>query len=75
MEHQTLGRRLICPILHVTQRIKLEIDGFLVNTTLSQKYGDPKLESSIYGAALKCSLYNPVSQTNYLTNLQYHLLN
>ena len=32
----------------------------LVNTTLSQKYGDPWLKVSIYGSVLKCSLYTPV---------------
>ena len=29
----------------------------IVNTTLSQKYGDPQLNVSIYGSVLKCSLY------------------
>ena len=29
----------------------------LVNTTLSQKYGDPQLKVSIYGSVLKSSLY------------------
>ena len=28
----------------------------LVNATLSQKYGDPKLKVSVYGSALKSSL-------------------
>jgi hypothetical protein len=35
----------------------------LVNTTLSQKYGDPILKLSIYGSVLKCSFYNPVVNT------------
>ena len=29
LEHQTLGRQLICPIVPATKRIVLEIDGFL----------------------------------------------
>ena len=33
----------------------------LVNTTLSQKYGDPELKVSIYGSVLKSSLYRLVN--------------
>ena len=30
LEHQTLGRWFVCPIVQVTQRIILEIDGFQI---------------------------------------------
>ena len=33
----------------------------LVNTTLSQKYGDPSLKMSIYGSVLNSSLYIAVN--------------
>ena len=41
LEHQTLGRRFICPIIPATQRIILEIDGFLFRscTKMCNKWG------------------------------------
>ena len=44
----------------------------LVNTTLSQKYGDPKLKVSIYGSVLKSSLYRLVKKLGKLSTVLWH---
>ena len=44
MEHQTLGRRVNCPIGPASQRIILLIDGFLATWPSNGKFGEGPLK-------------------------------